>query len=867
MADEKILTAMLKSSLSETITDLSPYVRAVNEQEQLNFIQSTPHVASQKTFAKSSGDAQVKLTIKNGDSGNVGLGLGLGPGENGNQTPFSWLPNQDVNVIGWFKAQDNTTITPVAGFAAQVNNKFGSMSALTSAKPPLITTGALGKQCFSFNGVDQYLQCTKPANASETYFIVFEPDNETLIANNPNVLLSTRTTGGGAGFAITGKTYALTTDRKIQTEGAGTSGYVLTNKGGNTSNIYLSSLNEPCFIMGQYAAGGTQTTLRLCSYTNGNFFGKHKVYEFITVQGQPSQDLTNRILWYLNNEYGQSGWAARPLNIFSKAGQVIAKPAEMTSGNGCYYSMAVDMSSVPNFPRRYAVYFSTDHAAGNGGIYLYITNDLTNQSNYKSYTQAVIDGDFNYLSTKPSANPIYVDTIIGNQTETPEVRVIDGTVVLTYQNAGAGNNQSTIRAKGVDGVNFTRDKIIIDYDNFTPAVAEIGDAHTGYFKWNVNKFSGVPYRYVGYSLHGGQTKPVMAQWGSNDPVNGDWYLVDLMHRVAGRAKPPVGRFLEWNSIDLNTVRQMPDGNYLVLCDYENPSAGGGARDGALYEVILDSSGRTVVSQPIEVIPRGASGFDQGEVAGASIITTPTLITGVYIGADTINAKTVGAVSGLIRDPALAYYPPLSPAIPPYTQYTYDFSTMNALPQGFTFVQSGASLSWDSTYGVKITCTTGGYGYIYIDRSFLPTSAKYVEIFFGDWRTFGTGYNVVPTLGFGEVKDIPANVVNGFYWDNGATTANAYRNTRTAGILTSVVDNLYNGFGYSNFYANQRKQIGIRWFVDSGLMYPIGFSRNEFDVSIVNIPDTTKTYTPFFGVSSPLNAATESFKFLTVCVSN
>ena len=62
------------------------------------------------------------------------------------------------------------------------------------------------------------------------------------------------------------------------------------------------------------------------------------------------------------------------------------------------------------------------------------SGDPTDAKNWKSYDQAVADGNFDYLENKPVANPIFVDTTQGRQTETPHANIIDNTVYMTYHN-------------------------------------------------------------------------------------------------------------------------------------------------------------------------------------------------------------------------------------------------------------------------------------------------------------------------------------------------------------------------------------------------------------------------------------------------
>lgn len=99
---------------------------------------------------------------------------------------------------------------------------------------------------------------------------------------------------------------------------------------------------------------------------------------------------------------------------------------------------------------------------------------------------------------------VYVDTVVGNQTETPSViyNPDDPTTPfwMYYQQNGLDYNQSTALAKSADGVTWTRHGKVLDYPHYTalPYTEMPGQGHTGYFK---------PFRigslWVGYHLFGG----------------------------------------------------------------------------------------------------------------------------------------------------------------------------------------------------------------------------------------------------------------------------------------------------------------------------------------------------------------------------
>jgi len=113
---------------------------------------------------------------------------------------------------------------------------------------------------------------------------------------------------------------------------------------------------------------------------------------------------------------------------------------------GPYYTCLVDMRQVRAFPYEYALYFSTDHDGGVGGICLYVCNGSpTDAAGWRSYDAAVAAGDFDHVDRRPAANPIFVDSVQGRgHTKTPHVNVIYGTVYMTYHKNGIEDTQRTL---------------------------------------------------------------------------------------------------------------------------------------------------------------------------------------------------------------------------------------------------------------------------------------------------------------------------------------------------------------------------------------------------------------------------------------
>lgn len=274
---------------------------------------------------------------------------------------------------------------------------------------------------------------------------------------------------------------------------------------------------------------------------------------------------------------------------FNKLGCVIRRPVGMNSP-GPYYTTIVDMKSVVDFPFSYAMYFSTDHDKGDGGVWLYVSNGKSgDMSNWISYDEALVSGSFDYIKTKPSGNPIFKETTQGRgHTETPHANVIDGKVYMTYHKDHTGHTQATLLATSIDGVNFCRingdhDSIVLNYD----ITKDVGNGHTGYFRWSSNIFSGIDFKYVGYSLHGGGNDYFSAIWGSNNAIK--WERLHILKPIEGHGVPE-DKLLIWHEMDPLSIRKISDDEYVGVCAVGNRASGAAKRISELYEVYLGADG-------------------------------------------------------------------------------------------------------------------------------------------------------------------------------------------------------------------------------------------------------------------------------------
>lgn len=301
---------------------------------------------------------------------------------------------------------------------------------------------------------------------------------------------------------------------------------------------------------------------------------------------------------------------------------------------GPYYTCLVPMANLDGFPFDYALYFSPDHHDGEGGIWLYVCDgDPTDPANWLSYEEAVAAGRFDHIANKPAANPIHLDNVQGDgHTETPHANVIDGRVVMTYHKNGIERTQRTILATSTDGVNFARlngddDSVVLTYDVET----DVGDGHTGYFRWTANPFPDVPHAYVGYSLHGGGDDYHSGIWASDDGIA--WERLDVLTPIEGHAVDRDDRILIWHEIDPASIRPVGDGEFVAITGVGNRASGGVARITELYEIFLAGDGRTLTRQSRRIL-----GVGEGDAPDTEELSSPTSVTVdgkvhlVYVGA-------------------------------------------------------------------------------------------------------------------------------------------------------------------------------------------------------------------------------------------
>jgi len=368
-----------------------------------------------------------------------------------------------------------------------------------------------------------------------------------------------------------------------------------------------------------------------------------------------------------------------------------------------YYPCLVDRrawkASHSNQGHDWYRYTSTDHGAG--GIYLQVANgDPTVLANWKSYNAALAAGEFAYLTTKPSANPIYADTTEGTGSETPWVNIIGGEWILTYHNKDivgdpSPDGQKTMMALSTDGVNFTRQDQSGSAIILPVALDEPGGGHTGYFVWWPNTLSYWPYAYVGRSLYGGGGQGYVAMWGSN---NGKTWTRAALYDSAIPEGLPAGYTITWPS---NCFRTLSDGSLLGLVECGGVGTQGAARDAAIYEFVLAPDGVTPISQGRLVVAKGGTGEgDESQAANPQIVPYGSVNVLNYQGVTIANENTT--MMGTVAFAETSPVPAARTYDGSYTvENTVNFKAVSALPSFLTqaFTTGPVTYSFNSTNGI------------------------------------------------------------------------------------------------------------------------------------------------------------------------
>ncbi len=278
-------------------------------------------------------------------------------------------------------------------------------------------------------------------------------------------------------------------------------------------------------------------------------------------------------------------------------------------------------------------YSSTDHASGNGGVFLRVyeksLGPVTDPNAWHEWQDISERPEFDHITTK--TNPIFFDSNM--QSETPSLFFKDGTLWLYYHNnsvaiAGMPIAQGTMFAHGTNGVDFQTQRG--SYIMYNANKLE-GNGHTGYFSYGENTIDEIPYKYIGKALHGGANYPQ----GMTDQIVVSNDLEDW--RVYTTIGPALGMLENYEQAGRSGRVYMPlhvhnakkEGYYYRVL-FQNRNFVSSASIGANLpvEVLVDKD-MNIVSSPNFFLDTQAGDFDEQDLGGYTEVTYEGKVYGFY----------------------------------------------------------------------------------------------------------------------------------------------------------------------------------------------------------------------------------------------
>lgn len=538
-------------------------------------------------------------------------------------------------------------------------------------------------------------------------------------------------------------------------------------------------------------------------------------------------------------------------SLVNDHGIIIDRPASMNGNRGPYYPTIIKTSDIAGWqaPYEHACYFSTDHAnteMPDGGIWLYLSSGDPTQP-WVSYDDAVAAGHFDYLPSKPLANPIYdasMSGASGAQMETPHARVIDGVVYMTTHNNNGPNGQTTSMNKSSDGLNFNWVRYVALIDNDT----YVGNSHTGYTKWHENKsLPELPYNYIAYGIGADGDRSDLAQWGFNDPEE-QWTLLYYYKRDSGRVFDGVSGAPSDPQLvfRLNPSLFVPqdDGSVIAIATTKSQgSSGAGLAVTSSVQCQLDEKGRIPISKVDYFLTPPPESVNYQELTDTLEYDGRKFM--IYRGVGAGNSSTAVSHVGIIEyelvDGSLEL---LNPAKPESTDI--DFKGVSNLPAQLTPLTGRGAFSF-TPQGLEITIPAGES-----DGFYLPDINDNVAIADIAWLNMRQEGNVdwVPHVGFakdyirGSALDLPNRVECLLNPDVNNMIVASYKD----GVYTKEKEYIYDAMGDGPSTATpKRTSYGCRWFPQdnkAGLLTSL-IERGFPDIG--NMP--SGRYTPFIEIEN------------------
>ncbi len=547
-------------------------------------------------------------------------------------------------------------------------------------------------------------------------------------------------------------------------------------------------------------------------------------------------------------------WQTQPSWVFTKQGIVIERPnfyydenqAVPWRNKGPYYPQVHDLSMIPNFPGdKVAITFTSDHDYGGyDGVHLYYLKDGV----FVNYDDGVAAGDFDYLATKPAANPIYRDDVIGQQTETFHARYINGQWVGSYQQENIGSHQSTLYCTSDDFVNWARGGMLLDYDKEN----NVGDGHSGYLTQALSRIASYPFKYFGTALHGGGGG-YMQVCGSDDPVNMQFVTTAITKYNRGRVVESMGLDNEWS---LKSVMCAPEMIRQIGREYYIPGPIGEPQQGLISTVNqmhwlpMDDTATVPKGVPQEMIPLGGSGEpDEKGLVSLSMLGDDCYYQSLNFGSDsrhTVMKATINKNGPLIQKQRLPLDIPFD-----CQKFRHSFKYGRKFPAHLELITAGATAVYNDLY-VTYTIPDGDHIILSAGTGFIPAQTDYAEVFLKDFRCLTSTFeNKNYWIGFVDSKGKLVDATSYLVLKEDPTDhlKILIESSNSGGIIdTQDCGDDTTAFGASSI----RKQIGIRWFPKAGRAYQLEHSKIEYTrvtQSSIDALDMNETYYPVIGVSN------------------
>lgn len=497
---------------------------------------------------------------------------------------------------------------------------------------------------------------------------------------------------------------------------------------------------------------------------------------------------------------------------FTKLGAAISDSVAVR----CYYPCMIDTRGVPNWPWTFTIFSSTDHSS-TGGIYISgFVGDPRNPANLESYNTGLAAGRFAAFPTKPAANPIYTDAMSGyGSTETPYVIKVGSTWHLMCQVGISGSDQPTILATSTDLLNWTNharagDGLPMILDGNLETEFPANDLHRGYFRADLNVFSGIASTYFGLGLHGGGGKSMTALRTSNDGIA--WTVQRLIndHESLTGALPS-GWGVKWSEFCPRSIRDAGNGEYVMLVPCGNKASGAEDRFSAIYEVYVAADGYTPTREARLVVAQGGVGApDEYECGQPSTLEYEGDIVMVYQGADDSQNNSimvaVGSYDGSVAKPAAI-------ARPNHDKYFFDQATAGGVLPSW-LQNDGGTVNFQTGY-LNIA-TNGG---VRFNADIVPDTVEYIENYIE--MVPGGGSTAVPYVTVAAAARNAATR-NGVFFSAFSSTGEflgSWLNGADGEVLNNAGGFTFEAGGQSN----RRGRFGIRWDATADRLVMLGAS--------------------------------------------